>query len=180
MRASRALLLAGFALVGCGGSPDRGSDPGQPVRTISGYAMTMTLPPGWYGRVYRLSPEYAITVQAATVPLPRPGDDEMLIARKMKPGDAYLVINDIGPPPPGLGREPVWDLDPSLPLAVQRADVGGPWEGGFPAGAALNVVVNGRSLMIRVRFGSNSPGEELDQVNSLLSTLSVGPLDTDN
>jgi len=140
--------------------------------------MTIALPTGWHGRVYRISPQHAITLQAATVPLPAPGEDQSRIAARMKPADTYVVIDDIGPPPPGLGREPVWHLDPKLPLTISDADVEGAWKGGFPSGTALAVVINERALMIRIRFGSH-PGEgEIDTVNALLATLSVAPLPT--
>lgn len=167
------LLAAALTGAGCG----EGSSPGLVAggTTVSGYGMTIALPPGWNGRIHRLSPQHAITLQAATVPLPTPGDDQVRIAARMKPTDAYLVIDDIGPPPPGLGREPVWQLDPGLPLTVSKAVFEGPWKGGFPSGTALGVVINDRALMIRIFFGSHPGESEIEEINVLLARLSVAP-----
>lgn len=172
------VLVATLVGAGCGGSGRSSPNLDEGGATVSGYGMTIALPPGWNGRVYRLSPQHAITLQAATVPLPAPGDDQSRIAARMKPTDIYVVIDDIGPPPRGLGREPVWQLNPKLPLTVHDADVEGPWKGGFPSGTALAVVIDYRALMIRIFFGSH-PGEgEMDTVNALLGTLSVAPRPT--
>jgi hypothetical protein len=180
MKSFALLLVLAATLVGagCGGSGKSSPNLDVGGTTVSGYGMTIALPPGWSGRVYRLSPQYAITLQAATVPLPTPGDDQVTIAARMKPTDAYLVIDDIGPPPPGLGREPVWQLDPELPLTVSDDVFEGPWKGGFPSGTALAVVINDRSLMIRIFFGSHPREREIEEINALLATLSVVPRPT--
>ena len=146
------IAAAGFAVAGCGGSDPR---TGEDERTVRGFGLTVALQQGWNGRVYRLSPQHAITLQAATVPLGPPGADEAAIARVMQAKHAYLVIDDIGPPPAGLGRDPAWVLDPALPLTIHESDVHGPWKGGFASGASLGVVLENRALMIRVRFGSH-------------------------
>jgi len=55
----------------------------------------------------------------------------MMVARTMKPGDVYVVINDIGPPPAGLGHDPAWDLDPSLPSPSAEMVLEGPGKAAF-------------------------------------------------
>jgi hypothetical protein len=140
---------------------------------IRGCGLALRLPAGWEGLAYQLSPKDAITLQAATVGLPPPGGAEDVIARQMHAGDAYVAIQDIGLPPRGLGNDPAWDVRPTLPLKVSSTDIGGPYEGGFVAGASLNDVLVDRALSIRIRFGASPHDGDLEQINRLLASLSV-------
>jgi hypothetical protein len=172
--ARHALVLVAFALAaaGCGVSlaaPEHTR--GEAKASVDGYGLSVALPEGWNGRVYRLSAADSITLEAANAALPTEG--EVLNADQLASGSAYIVVNDIGQPPPYLGRERSWQRDPSLPLAVTRTDVAGPYEGGFPAGANMSVVINNRPLMIRVRFDSQPTDADLEAVNDVLASLHV-------
>ena len=135
--------------------------------------MEIRLPSGWEGVIYQLSPKDAITLQATTVRLTPPGGDVAYIARQMQAGDAYIAIQDIGPPPPGLGNDPAWDVRPALPLKVSSDDVAGPYEGGFESGANLNAVLAKRAISVRVRFAVAPKADDLERINRVLSSLSV-------
>ncbi len=162
------LCLAFLVMSGCGGAGLAAA--GEATR-ISAYGISLTLARGWEGRIYRLSPKSAVTVEAATAALPPPGS--FVPAKELDPDGAYLVIDDIGAPPPGLGREKAWELNPPLPIVIRTGDVQGPWEGGYPLGASRSVVVANRALMIRVRFGAASDDRRLAEVNELLASLVV-------
>jgi hypothetical protein len=164
---------------GCGGAEfddPRGLSAGAEVREISACGISLALPRGWDGRIYRLLPESAVTVEAATVSLPPRGS--FVTAKELDGDDAYLVIDDIGAPPPGLGRENAWELNPPLPIVIRPHDLRGPWEGGYPLGAVRSVVVANRALMIRLRFRAAPDDRRLAEVNELLSSLVVGPAET--
>ena len=176
MSALRALLLVACCLclgIGCGGTDESSGTVSRPGGTIKGCGLELRLPAGWQGVIYQLSPKDAITLQAATVGLPPPGGAEDVIARQMHAGDAYIAIQDIGPPPPGLGDDPAWDVRPSLPLGVSSTVVGGPYVGGFESGASVNAVLADRAISIRIRFGASPHPGDLDQLNRLLASLSV-------
>jgi hypothetical protein len=175
-----AVLCVAFLVVsGCGGAEiddPRGLSADAEVTGLSANGISLTLPRGWDGRIYRLSPESAVAVEAATASLPPPGS--FVTAKELDRDDAYLVIDDIGAPPPGLGREKAWELNPPLPIVIRPRDLQGPWEGGYPFGAARSVVLANRALMIRVRFGAAPDDRRLAEVNELLASLVVDPAET--
>ena len=170
MRAKTLILVLGSLAAGlaaCGGSQP--SDSGSTI--VAGYGLRVELPPGWSGRVFRPSPKDAVSLEATSAALP-PVNQVMTIDGLTDEG-AYVRVDDIGAPPPRIERSSVWLADPRLPLAVGHADLAGPYEGGFPSGTALNVVIHDRALMIRVRFGSQPSDDRLDDVNEVLASLSV-------
>jgi hypothetical protein len=94
---------------------------------------------------------------------------------QLEPGDAYMIVVDIGSPPPLIERDKDWRVNPPLPLVMTRAALDGPYKSGFPSGASLNAVIENRALMIRVRFGSQPSEDQLVEVNEMLASLGVAP-----
>lgn len=166
------LLALAVTLAGCGTSmaASRHGSSGT-AATVDGYGLSIALPDHWNGRIYRRSPSDAITLEAANAALPAEG--EVMTGERLGIGNTYIVVDDIGQEPRYLGREGSWQRDPALPLMMRRSDVAGPYEQGFPAGAAISVVIHERPLMIRVRFGSQPSSADLDAVNDVLASMSV-------
>jgi len=127
MKAAVLALTTGLLASACGGSAAPGGSEEQ-TTTVQGYGLSITAPDGWEGRVYRLSPDYAITLEVASVELPPQG--ELMTGDRLGADDAYIVIDDIGAPPlrEGEGR---------LPLAVDLEAIRGPYEGGVPRGRRI-------------------------------------------
>jgi hypothetical protein len=137
--------------------------------TVQGYGLRIVAPAGWEGNVTWPGPGYAITLAASTaVPSLEPGTPT-----RIGVGFAHVVIDDLGPPPEGIERDLDWVVDPDLPLVLTASDVLGPWTGGFHTGATLSIVLAGRALLIRVRFGAWPGEDELNEVNELLASLRV-------
>ena len=162
MKTSAATLLAAALATGC--SAAQSNDSRQPETTVQAYGLSISVPAGWEARVYRLSPQYAITLEAASVGLPPRG--QLMTGDRLRTGDAYIRIDDIGPPL-------VYEV--RLSISVDPEDIGGPYEGGFPAGG-FAAVIDDRDLMIRVRFGSQPDEREIDAVQRVLASFSATPL----
>ena len=156
---------------GCGSS-DRVSGGRPSARTITGYGLTIELPAGWHGRIYRRSPQYAISLDAATVPLP-PGDDQLFdqTALRMSTDDLYLHLDDIGQAPPLPLRERDWKIA-EPPLQLQRSDLGN-FPVRFAAFAVRPVVVRRRLIQLDAGFGSTPTDGMLARLNAVLGTLDV-------
>jgi hypothetical protein len=156
-------------VAGCGSS-ERVSSRGPSGTTISGYGLTIELPPGWHGRIYRRSPQYAIMLDAATVPLPPAGDDLFdQTALRMGTDDLYLHLDDIGRAPHLPMREPVWKIA-EPPLELQRSDLG-TFPVRFAAFAERPVVVRRRLIQLDAGFGSPPADRMLARLNAVLGTL---------
>jgi hypothetical protein len=156
---------------GCGSS-NRVSSGGPSGRTISGYGLTIELPPGWHGRIYRRSPKYAIMLDAATVPLPPAGDDLFdQTALRLGRQDLYLHLDDIGRAPHLPMREAAWTVA-EPPLQLQRSDLGA-FPVSFAAFAVRPVVVKRRLIQLDAGFGSTPTESMLARLNAVLGTLQV-------
>ena len=156
---------------GCGAT-DRVSSGRPSVRTISGYGLSIDLPPGWHGRIFRRSPQYAIALDAATVPLP-PADDDLFdqTALRMSAHDLYLHPDDIGQAPHLPMREAAWQIA-EPPLQLQRSDLGN-FPVRFAAFAVRPVVVRRRLIQLDAGFGSMPTDPMLARLNAVLGTLNV-------
>jgi hypothetical protein len=156
---------------GCG-AVDRLSSGRSSGTTISGYGLTIELPPGWHGRIYRRSPKYAIMLDAATVPLP-PASDDLFdqTALRMGTDDLYLHLDDIGQAPELPMREPVWKIA-EPPLQMERSDLGN-FPVKFAAFAIRPVVVRERLIQLDAGFGSAPTDRMLARLNAVLGTLNV-------
>jgi hypothetical protein len=158
-------------VAGCGSS-DRAGSGHPPGETISGYGLTIELPPGWHGRIYRRSQKYAIMLDAATVPLPPAGDDLFdQTARRMSADDLYLHLDDIGQAPHLPMREAAWKIA-NPPLQLQRSDLG-TFPVRFAAFAVRPVVVRRRLIQLDAGFGSTPTDPMLARLNAVLGTLNV-------
>ena len=144
--------------------------------TVSGYGLSIQLPAGWNGRIYRPSPADAITLEAATVPLAPTGDGSFeQTEQAMGAGDAYIRLSDIGAPPPYLGKEHTWQRA-SLPISVDPTSVQRYLEGqSLPANIIRPLVIKNRAITVYVGFGSSPSPAAMKQVNQVLSSLSVAP-----
>ena len=158
------LIPLAFVLAGISGGSASGSKETQRSgTTVVAYGLSISVPDGWQARVYRLAPEDAITVEAASVDLPPPG--ELMTGERLGTDDAYIRIDDIGAPPEKWGES-------SLPLAIGPEDIQGPYEGGFPTGAGFSALINDRALNVRADFGSQ---RSLEATNNVLATFSAAP-----
>jgi hypothetical protein len=142
--------------------------------TIGGFGLSMQLPPGWNGRVYRPSPADAITLEAATVPLAPTGDSSFeQTERAMGAGDAYIRLSDIGAPPSYLGREHTWQRV-SLPISIDAGSVQRFVEGqSLPANVVRPLVIKNRAITLYVGFGSAPSPAAIRDVDHVLASLSV-------
>jgi hypothetical protein len=168
LRASAAALLLAAA-VACASEADVAPTPAE---TVSGYGLELALPEGWTGSVDRVSPDSAVVLRSAAFELDARAGPSGAAAGA---DGVYLEIADLGPPPDGVGRDPSWDADPTLPLRLAADDLAGPYEHGFRAGATFGAVVRNRALMIRVRFGSDPGSVDLVEINEILAGLRVAP-----
>jgi hypothetical protein len=141
--------------------------------TISGYGMSIELPSGWTGRIFKRDALSAAVLRAANFPLYL-GTSMALasVASDIRDGGIFIEVSDLELPMP---REPWegWSRE-TAPIEVRRSDFGR-YEGTVAPGFALrNVVVNGRSLMIGVGFATPAPDDALlARANQLLGSLRV-------
>jgi hypothetical protein len=141
--------------------------------TISGYGMSIELPSGWTGRIFKRDALSAAVLRAANFPLYL-GTSMALasVASDIPDGGIFIEVSDLELPMP---REPWegWSRE-TAPIEVRRSDFGR-YEGTVAPGFALrNVVVNGRSLMIGVGFATPAPDDALlARANQLLGSLRV-------
>jgi hypothetical protein len=157
------LILVGVVLAATSGGPAGGSKEIHRFgTTVEAYGLSISVPDGWQARIYRLAPDDAITLEAASVDLPPRG--EMMTGERLGPDDAYIRIDDIGPPPN-------WGGESSLPLSIGPEDIQGPYEGGFPTGAGFSALINHRALNIRADFAT----QRLEEVNRVLATFAASP-----
>jgi len=163
------LAFAGASqALGCGGATVAAGG----GEAVTGFGLSVKLPSDWTGRVFRLSPRYAITLEAASTKLPPEG--QVMTVDRLGARNSYVIINDFGRAPSAVVKHANgWQLHPRLPLALGRSDLRGPYEGNFPSGATLPVAIAGRALEIRIRFGSRPGDGQLSTVNRLLAGLSV-------
>ena len=142
---------------------------------IQGYGLTMPLPDGWDGRIYRQTPQHAITLEATSARLAPIADDSFIQTEQgMAGADIYVRLSDIGLPPPYLGRGNDWQIV-SSPPPIQPVDLQDLIEGHpLPAGVVSAMVINNRAFMLYAGFGSWPSQPQIDQVNHLLSALQIG------
>jgi hypothetical protein len=184
------VLLAGIALplallsdLGGGGTRPGG----EPDRTvISGSGLHLRIPEDWDGRA--LGPQgtmFGPVLQASNRPLLGPEDDDLTTATRkaLEPGQVALVLIDYTETRARLGHQagdddefPVEDL----PISIRAADFQPSFEGVDSSHdfARRTFGVNGRSFDLWVEFGEKPAPEALvAQVNEILATLQVDPLD---
>ncbi|HEX4325041.1 MAG TPA: hypothetical protein VHZ77_10475 [Gaiellaceae bacterium] len=141
---------------------------------IQNYGLTIPLPNGWDGRIYRQTPLDAITLEATSARLAPIADDSFIQTEQgMGSADIYVRLSDIGPPPPYLGKGNDWQIV-SSPPPIQPVDLQDFIEGhSLPAGVASAMVINNRAFMLYVGFGTWPSQAQLNQMNQILSQLQV-------
>jgi hypothetical protein len=168
-RAVSALALA-VLLAGCSAN----------ARSISGYGLSLDLPNGWTGEVYRRGKDLVVLHAASFRLGPHAGYDPMgTIERGGRLLDARVAM-----PPHGAGvsvfayselpGEPFPRVEGALQLRPRdRTSLEG-WPSGRAAYQRL-VSMGGRQLEVVATFGSKHPSPELVQrLNEALRTLTVG------
>ena len=142
---------------------------------ISGYGISVDLPPGWEGRIYR-RPEGDPTLHAGNFPLPmEDGDFGTRALETMRSDGAFLVATEYDPALAGQG------------LFSQEAPAPLPATSELNAWALLRVrpgqfgiqrfmTVGGRAFCVYVVVGSiPGPSALLGEANRVLRSLSIVP-----
>ena len=148
---------------------------------IQGYGLTMRIPDDWDGRIYRQSPQDAVTLEATSARLAPIADDSFVQTEKgMGSGDVYIRLSDIGAAPPHVGKDRDWRVVASPP-AIQPTDFVDFVEGhSLPAGTASAMVIKGHAFMLYAGFGSWPSPSAIGQLNQILGQLRIdaGPVRT--
>lgn len=142
---------------------------------LSGYGITVDLPPGWEGRIYK-RPEGDPTLHAANFPLPlEDGDFGSRALAAMGNGGAFLVVTEYEPalagqglfsPPAPSPLPATSELDPWALLRVRRGQFG----------IQRFMTIGGRPFCVYLVVGTlPSPSGLLADVNVVLRTLSIVP-----
>jgi len=114
-------------------------------KTISGYGMSIDLPSGWAGRIFKRDVESAPVLRAANFPtyLGIWSLSRSNVSAEMPNGGIFIELADLELPVPNSSREG-W-VRATLPVEILRSDLG-TFEGvATPAFALRNLVINGRS-----------------------------------
>src|SRR5438045_982039 len=150
------LVLAGIgvplALLASLGGDQAVAGAGQ----LDAFDVGLTLPDGWDGRISWTTDQVGPVMQAATFPLPQPGDDFLRRAMKaMGPDDIVLTVHDFSPSCPCTGFAAA-----SLPASISAADVVS--DPGFDPGHAYAeraLQTGSRWLVLGVAFGTDPPSD---------------------
>jgi hypothetical protein len=165
--------MAGIVMAGCGSAEATRAEGAAAKRTetIRSEALSLEVPPGWYGDAELPDVPQAPLLRAATFPLTEELKDVGQQAqRTMADGEILITVGDYGRPLPS------WDEVPtSLPVAVDQSHVVS-FEG-FPEPVVeRTVTLGGHRLQLWVVFGSSDPSEEqYAEANRVLATLAVRP-----
>jgi hypothetical protein len=169
------IIAAALALAGCGG--DAGDIGDSAERTISGFGVSIDLPPGWEGRIVKPEPEVATHVVATHVlagNFSLPSAENFLgpeTAKAMGPQSLYVWAAGFDSAHEQLSRR--W-IETSLPIPIGRADFG-PFEGvASPVEAVRWVIVEEKAILVMVGFGAVQPSDDLiAEANAVLATLAL-------
>jgi hypothetical protein len=168
-------LLAGIvaaAATACGGAGERAHAPEQAgARTISGYGMSLDVPDGWRGRIFKRNAYTVSLLRAANFPTYLGSGHLNGLMRRMPEDGINVEVADYEIP--AGERSPVW-TEASLPIEIDRSDFD-MFEGvTAPAFALRQVVVNGRTIGVGVGFGQAEPDDALlAEANRVLAGLRV-------
>ena len=165
------IMAAVFAFAGCSGDAD--DIGGSADRTISGFGVSINLPPGWDGRIVKLEPNAATQVLAGNFSLPSAEDFlGAETAKAMGPQSLYVWAADLGSDREHL--QPGRWKETSLPIQIARADFG-PFEGvASPVEAVQWAIVGEKAILVMVGFGADQPSDDLiAEANAVLATLAL-------
>jgi hypothetical protein len=146
---------------------------------LSGYGITVDLPPGWEGRIHR-HPEGDPTLHAGNFPLPvEDGDFGSRALGAMGSGGAFLVVTEYDPALASRGL-----FFPQAPAPLPATSELNAWallrvrHGQF--GIQRFMTTGGRPFCVYVVVGTvPSPSALLAGVNAVLRTLSIVPAGLD-
>lgn len=164
------IIAAALALAGCGG--DAGGIGDSAERTISGFGVSIDLPPGWDGRIVKPEPEVATHVLAGNFSLP--SAENFLgaeTAKAMGPQSLYVWAAGFDPAHEQLSRR--W-IETLLPIQIARTDFGS-FEGVASRAEAVRwVIVEKKAILVMVGFGADQPSDDLiAEANAVLATLAL-------
>jgi hypothetical protein len=142
---------------------------------LSGYGITVDLPSGWEGRIYK-RPEGDPTLHAGNFPLPvEDGDFGSRALTAMRGGGAFLVVTEYERGLAGRGL-----FAPQAPAPIPATSELNAWallrvrRGQF--GIQRFMTVGGRPLCVYLVVGAvPSPSALLASVNAVLRSLSIVP-----
>jgi hypothetical protein len=138
-----------------------------------GFGLSLDVPNGWQGRVYRRSEAFAISLEAATVPLTPIGEPLTSTLGEMKEDDLYVLCEDQRLPVELLGNPDSGWTARSLPIQVTTDDVSEEYPVPAPAASLFPSIIHGRSIMVIVAFGEYPSDASIATLNDVLSTLQV-------
>ncbi|HEV3479263.1 MAG TPA: hypothetical protein VG144_07420, partial [Gaiellaceae bacterium] len=161
------LVMAGIVVSGCG-SVER--DAAAEGTTIRSEALSLEVPPGWYGDADPPETPQAPRLRAATFPLPaEPADLGQQAQGELGDDDVLITVVDYGVIPAAH------DVAISLPVAVDRSHLVS-FEGFREPVVMRRFTLGGHRLQLWVVFGSHDPSTELyREANRVLATLAVQP-----
>lgn len=165
------IALAVLPLSACG-SLEAGGDESS-GRMITGYGLSIELPAGWDGRVFKGEPQAAAQVIAANFPLPA---EEYYLGpetgRAMQSESIYIGAA-VGPVSEHL-QEGRW-ASASLPITVSRSDFGD-FEGIYsPVEAVRWLLIDGHAVRTTVGFGADPSDSTLATANAILASFQMAP-----
>ena len=103
---------------------------------VSGHGLSLEIPAGWDGRITQESPQDAIVLEAASVPLAEDDATGAETQKSMREGDLYIKLIDINAAPSDVLGDPSWS-EAVLPVEIRASDISPVFEGvELPAYAA--------------------------------------------
>jgi hypothetical protein len=168
------LVTVAATAAACGASTGLQSRRAAEARgnTISGYGISIDLPSGWSGRIFKRDTRTAVALRAANSPVYLGASVFPGAAGAEMPADGVLIeLSDPEIPLPNSSFPTT-----TLPIDIRRSDFGR-FKGVTTPGYALrHVALNGRSVMVGVGFGSADPSDALlAEANRVLTSLHVEP-----
>jgi hypothetical protein len=161
------LAVAATVLSGCGSVEH---DAAGELTEIRSEAISLELPPAWYGHAEPPEVPQAPVLRAATFPLsPEPADLGQQARRTMGEDDVLITVVDYGAVPDAD------DVAVSPPVAVDHSHTVS-FEGFREPVVMRSFTLGGHRLQLWVVFGTSDPGVELyREANRVLATLAVRP-----
>lgn len=140
------------------------------TRTLSGYGLSIELPPGWDGRLYRRPGDGTTGLQAANFQLPEEDDDLASAARRDLVSSGIVIGALVGDT-----ASPSWWTHATLPVEIRRSDFA-PYEGfEWRTAAIRHLIVGERSALVFAAFDVAHPRDEiLVKANAVLATVEIG------
>jgi hypothetical protein len=170
-RAAVAILaLAGLTAAGASNGSEAGS-----ARRIAGFGLSLRIPDGWDGRVWKPKVDYPIDPMVFAASFPLPEHEDPLGSKalaEVTPTRVLVRVFEVGNAPGSNGFRVL-----RKPVSVSSADLR-PYRETSRGRSVMRrrFALHGRSFVLFVDFGTRPPRRRLvRQVNGLLGTLRVRP-----